>query len=251
MEIGETNAELNTVATLEALKDRCSAQWRLYVTHPLFREIGLGTFKPESMKFWLTQDLLYVVTQKRVREGLVDRVLAEPRLASLHEKVAAPEWSSGAPEEEIEIESALLALLGGESPKDDSGLGPARDAYINHIVRTFWEGSICEVVAAVLPCDAGFPEANAPFDPELATLPEFSRRWLELFQKSPTAAVSAELFARSAELPGAPGFERLLEVFRRSLEHQIDVLDAAWRASDPWPSEKPEAVRLGTEGRGA
>ncbi|MGC2176241.1 MAG: hypothetical protein WA614_12375 [Acidimicrobiales bacterium] len=234
------------MATLETLKHRCSVQWQVYVTHPLFKDIGLGTFKPESMKFWLTQDLLYVAVYKRVREGLVDRVLAEPRLAPLHEKVAAPEWSSGSGEEEIDIEDALLELLGGESPKDDSGLGPARDAYINHIARIFWEGSICEVVAAILPCGAGFYEANAPFDPGRAGLPEFSRRWLEFFQTTPTLAVSTELLARSAELPGVPGLETLVRVFRRSLEHQIDVLDAAWRADDPWPSEKHEAERFGS-----
>lgn len=240
-----------TSVSFETLRSRCSAAWAIYVNHPFFGAIAAGTFDEDSLRFWLSQDLLYVAAHQRVRERLARRVLAESRLSSLHERVAAPEWASEAAEGELAIEAALLESLGGERPTDDFGLRPARDAFINHITRVSWEGSICEMTAALLPCEAGFSEAHAPFDAAAPGLPEFSKRWIEYFQEAGTLEVTLELLERSAELPEFPGIETIVETFRRSLEHQIDVLDAAWRAEDPWPTEKPEATRLGSKPRRA
>jgi thiaminase (transcriptional activator TenA) len=239
------------VADLEMLKSNCAEAWEMYVTHPLFEEIGTGNFNAESMCFWLVQDLLYVAMHQRVRERLAARVLAEPRLASLHERISAPEWSQEAAAEEIALEADLLRSLGGDPPTNEFGLKPAREGFINYVARISFEGSIAEMVASLLPCEAGFSEAHAGFDENAPGLPEFSRRWLEFFRQPGTLDVTTELFAESSQLPEAPSDEVLIEVFRRSLEHQIDVLDAAWRAEDDWPSEQTMDRRLASALRSA
>lgn len=185
-----------------------------------------GSLSTEQFYFFLVQDMPY---QRDFLNALLiasTRVLDPETFLSLRDFIAA----------EIDFEAELLNSAGISWSSDRWSAGPTREAYMNHLTRVALEGSPGQVCAALLPCAAGFTGAMSEPSPKSAH-PHHYRKWLEFYERPEQFSFSSALVgAFEKEMVGAspPEIYHCKMIFTRSVQHQIAVLDAAWRTTDLW-----------------
>lgn len=226
--------------------------WQAYVEHPLFEAIGDGSVREGQLRFWLLQDIPYLADYVSARQAIAAGLAADPGLRELAERVRADGWADEPGEnEEVDFEVELCELLGISDlvERDPYAARPAREGYMNHIARTVAAGHLATMVAAILPCEWGFTEMGERLATRpMSGLPALNRRWIEYYasdEQRARTAVSLDL--ADALWTRASSEDRLgmRRAFERSVQHQLAVLDAAWREYDPWPAED-RARALGT-----
>lgn len=200
--------------------------WHAYLRHPWMVAIHDGSLTREQFAFFLVQDMPYQ------RDFLQALVLAATKSS---DPDLLLQWRRFIVEE-AEFEAELLAELGTRWTFDRWAAGPARDGYMNHLIRVAHEGSIGEICASLLPCAAGFTGAMAEPADKTGLDPLYTR-WLEYYERPEQFAFSSALVGTfEASMAGASEDEALRAkmICTRSVQHQIAVLDAAWRTSDEW-----------------
>ena len=209
--------------------DQSPRLWQDYLHHPWMDAIHAGTLTLDQFRFFLTQDMPYQT----------DFLQALLLGASRSDRPADWLWVRDMIAAEADFEESLLAELGSTSSRDRWTAGPAREGYMNHLVRVALEGSPANIAAALLPCAAGFTGAMAePAD--VSGHHPLYQRWLRYYERPEQGAVSTRLVDLfESAIAGAPPeeVEHARMIFVRSLNHQIDVFDAAWRVSDDWRPE--------------
>ena len=203
--------------------------WNAYVHHPWMDAIHDGTLSMERFQFFLAQDMPYQT------DFLNALLLASTRSAD-------PEawlWLRSFIAAEAAFEASLLEEMGVPYSFDRWDAGPAREGYMNHLTRVALEGSVGRIGAALLPCAAGFTGAMAEPADTSVHHPHF-RRWLEFYERPVQAEFSNRLvgvFEDAMRDAGEAEREQTRMIFVRSLQHQVEVFDAAWRLSDEWRVE--------------
>jgi thiaminase/transcriptional activator TenA len=227
------------VTFTDELLEFATPAWNRYVEHPFFEAAAAATLPLEKFRFWLIQDLPYVVEYGRFRTRYAEQVAEDPRYSDIMTAERKVIWP-GADEGEFLIET--LKRLGVAEPNPDRfAARPAREGFMNHIARAVYEGDPAEGIAAIIPCDWGFTvwtgrlaaSKSGDVHPVIAD-------WVDKYATDDHAAntgVSRALLDRGGELADDRQRERIKLVFLRSLQHQIEVVDAAWSEYDPWPEE--------------
>ncbi len=200
--------------------------WSAYLQHPFMLGVHDGTLTRDQFTFFLVQDLPYQ------RDFLNALLLAATKQIDPEPLLRMRSFIA----EEVDFEIALLSELGAEWSFDRWAAGPAREGYMNHLTRVAHEGSLGDVCASLLPCAAGFAGAMAEPAPKDG-LPPTYQRWLEFYERAEQFTFSSELVGRFEEAmmdASTAELERARMIFTRSVQHQIAVLDAAFRISDNW-----------------
>ena len=200
--------------------------WNAYLRHPWMVAIHDGSLTRGQFTFFLAQDMPYQ------RDFLQALTLAATKSSDPDLML---QWR-GFILAEAEFEADLLAELGADWTFDRWAAGPAREGYMNHLIRVAHEGTIGEICASLLPCAAGFTGAMAEPADKTGLDPLYTR-WLEYYERPEQFAFSSALVGTfESSLVGASAREvdRARMICTRSVQHQIDVLDAAWRMNDDW-----------------
>lgn len=226
---------------LEELKVRSADTWVLYLEHDFFTELALGSLNRQSFQFWLEQDLPYVDEYQRARDILANKLRDDGAFEDLLPEIDAT-WRTlpGAQETSFEIE--MLQLI-GVRPAAVTFLSArrSREGYINHLRLAALTGNIADLAAAMLPCELGFTEmAQRVKAVRSHDLDPIYSKWLDYYltgEQQRNTDVSVLVLERAVESLTAEEREHCQQVFLRSVQHQILVLDAAWHANDPWPGD--------------
>lgn len=213
----------------ERYVDTVPRLWGAYIHHPWMDAMHDGSLRLDQFEFFLAQDMPYQA------DFLNALLLAAGRSNNPDEWLRLRSYIG----DEAAFEESLLVELGTAWSYDRWAAGPAREAYMNHLTRVALEGPLGRVAAALLPCAAGFTGAMAvPAD--TGKHHPLLRRWLTYYERPEQASFSNRLVAVfEATMAGAaiPEIEQTRMVFVRSLQHQVAVLDAAWRVVDVWQPE--------------
>jgi thiaminase/transcriptional activator TenA len=205
---------------------------------------GVLSLSRQSFQFWLEQDLPYVDEYQCARDILADKLRGDDAFEDLLPEIDAT-WRTLPGVQETSFEIEMLQLI-GVRPAEVTFLSArrSREGYINHLRLAALAGNIADLAAAMLPCELGFTEmaqrVNAVRSPELDSI---YSKWLDYYltdEQQRNTDVSVLVLERAAESLTAEEREHCQQVFLRSVQHQILVLDAAWRASDPWPGDAPD-----------
>ncbi len=200
--------------------------WDGYIHHPFMGGVHDGTLSRDQFAFFLVNDMPYQ------RDFLNALLLAATREVEPDSLLRMRSFI----EDEVEFEIGLLAELGADWTFDRWAAGPAREGYMNHLTRVAHEGSLGEVCASLLPCAAGFTGAMAEPAPKEG-LPPIYQRWLEFYERPEQFEFSSELvgtFESAMSSASSDEVERARMIFTRSVQHQLAVLDAAFRVADNW-----------------
>lgn len=200
--------------------------WQAYLHHPWMDAIHDGSLTREQFGFFLAQDMPY---QRDFLNALVLGAgkAADPDLLLTMRGFIA---------DEAAFEEQLLEELHVPWTYDRWAAGPAREGYMNHLIRVAHEEDISTICAALLPCAAGFTGAMAEPAPKSGLDPLYVR-WLEYYERPEQFAFSSQLvgtFEAGLQEATPERISHARMIFTRSVQHQIDVLDAAWKTEDPW-----------------
>ncbi|MDE1046964.1 MAG: hypothetical protein OR995_05885 [Candidatus Nanopelagicales bacterium] len=162
--------------------------WSAYLQHPFMLGVHDGTLTRNQFTFFLEQDMPY---QRDFLNALLltaTKQIDPEALLRMRGFIA----------EEVDFEISLLSELGVEWSFDRWAAGPAREGYMNHLMRVAHEGSLGDVYASLLPCAAGFTGAMA--EPTAKDgLPPTYQRWLEFYERPEQFTFSSELVERFEE----------------------------------------------------
>jgi len=201
--------------------------WDGYLNHRWMKGVHDGSLKMDQFVFFLVQDMPYQT------DFLNTLVLGASRSDEPESWLRMREFIV----EEAAFEAELLDDLGAEWTFDRWAAGPAREGYMNHLARVGLEGTPAQIAAALLPCAAGFTGAMETPTEDTSGLDPAYQRWLAYYER-PEQPEFSEVLVGVFERAVAGATEAELEtarmIFVRSLQHQIDVFDAAWDVSDPW-----------------
>ncbi len=219
---------------VEKLKASCVPHWAAYIQHPWILDMKAGTLAQDKFQFFLVQDLPYLADFFRIY------YMSFAKLRPEDMRAYAPFLKLLSGYDEGKFEEELLSEFNLATPSTDRwAVFKAREGYMNHLVRMAHEGSALESLVAMLPCSLGFAEMGETMQGiDLSKHHRAYQRWIEQYrrpfmrQQVDAAITGLEHLARNVD----SAQQRHLEsIFLRSVQHQINVFDAAWRLDDPWP----------------
>jgi thiaminase/transcriptional activator TenA len=215
----------------EMLKDAAQPIWEAILAHPFLKELGDGTLPHDRFLYFIRQDYLYLFEFARVLCGGGSK--AED-LATL--EMFAKHAANTVAVERV-MHTGFIQRLGLQADQLlDSERTPTTQAYTRHLLAVAREGTLGEIVAAVLPCYWIYLEvgrhlaACQPVDP-------IYRDWIKAYGAE-TFAVLVQQQLNLVDHLGAraPTHEsrRMTEHFIQSSRYEYSFWDDAYRLV-AWP----------------
>ncbi|MET9295493.1 hypothetical protein [Streptomyces sp. NPDC003077] len=226
---------------VEQCRRHAAGAWHAYQHHPWIEAMAEGSLPVEKFVSFQVNDAPYISDLHRS----LALGLAKAPTGSSWSKAAATVlddvWVLG----EIRAKEKILAELGvqGELRIGPAAYIPAREAYANHLVRTALEGSIGDIASALLPCAMFTEVIGRRFAGVSIDGPPAYQRWADIYVQRAVhrmAQVHAEMMETEAARTDEAGRERMKLLYLRSVQHQVDVFDAAWNLDVRWPGEGHE-----------
>ena len=195
------------------LRQDAGQHWQHYIAHPFLRQLGAGTLPERAFRRYLTQDYLFLVHFARAYALLATKfhTLADIRAAthSLNHIVAelplhvgyCTEW--GLSEEQMALEPEALETIN----------------YTRYVMDIGHSGDALELLAALLPCVAGYAEVGLRLLADPATVMEGNpyASWMQNYSDQDYlegVRAAIEMLDRVGQQRGADvRFARLSEIF--------------------------------------
>jgi thiaminase/transcriptional activator TenA len=220
--------------------ERAADVWHAYRHHPWIEAMATGELPVEKFVSFQVNDAPYIVDLHR---SLAFGVAKAP--GTSWAKAAATVIDDVWVHNEIDTKRALLADLGHteELRIGRSAYIPAREAYANHLVRTALEGDIGQIASALLPCAMFTQVIGARFRGMQLAGPPAYQKWADIYVQRAVhrmAEAHAEVMETESARTDEAGREHMYLCYLRSLQHQVDVFDAAWELDTAWPGERHE-----------
>ena len=158
------------------LRRRGDSIWRAIHAHPFLRELHAGALSKERFTYFIFQDYLYLLDFAQVlcRGGSKAPNLQTLEIFARHALIA------------VEVERSFHASFGrtiGFSAKQLDRLpkGPITEAYTRHLQAVAGEGSLGDIVAAILPCYWIYGEVGRKLYKGRPGKPKVYREWIETY----------------------------------------------------------------------
>ena len=226
--------------------------WESILAHPFVRGIADGTIARRRFSFYLRQDYIYLIDFSRVLAiacAKAESLDEMRRFSSLLDAILTGEMELprrscrgfGIAEEELALDEPA----------------PATRAYSDWLLRTAYEGDLPDILAAVLPCAAGYVEIAGRMRASGMPEPQFCRDWIETYSTEEMKGLAGWLEAlldRRAEGAGPDRRKRWRRLYGTSARMEFRFFDAAWTAGtaeERVSEERPRPDLPGnSEGRG-
>ena len=220
--------------------ERAAHVWEVYRHHPWIEAMAAGELPVEKFVSFQVNDAPYIVDLHRSLAFGVAKAPGTP-WAKAATTVLDDVWVLN----EIETKRELLRDLGvtAELRIGRDAYIPAREAYANHLVRTALEGDIGQIASSLLPCAMFTQVIGERFRGLRITGPPAYQKWADIYVERAVhrmAEAHAEVMDQEAPRTDEEGRERMYLCYLRSLQHQIDVFDAAWELDTTWPGDRHE-----------
>ena len=217
----------------ERLLDKTLPIWRQNHSHPFVQEIGNGTLDQEKFRFYMVQDYLYLIDYAKVfAVGAMKATDVE-----MMGKFAA--LLNGTLNTEMDLHRKYAARFDiTEQELENAKPSPIVLAYTHYMLHVSQNGSLAEVVAALLPCAWSYREIGK----ELAEIPgaldhPLYGDWVRMYASEEFGELTTwciELMDETAE--GKPESElvRLEEIFLNTTRYEYMFWDMAY-TQQMWP----------------
>lgn len=221
---------------VDECRERSAAVWRAYRRHPWIEALAAGTLRPEQFVFFQIDDGSHVAEFNRaIALGLAKAPVGHPWTAHAAEVLSRQSTVDELDEKRSLIEDlGFLAVVG----RDRWSASPAREGYVNHLVRTGLEGTFAHIATSLYPCSLFTEVIGTRFRGVSIPGPEAYRRWADMYtRRTRTEMCAAHAAVMEDAAAAGPEAERetLFLIYKRSLEHQVRVFDAAWTLDGVWP----------------
>ncbi len=220
-------------ATLcERLRSGCAELWEELHAHPFIEGLTDGTLPPETFRFYIEQNLQYLVEYARAM------ALAAGRAGDVETMRIFSADLTNIVEVEIPENRELLARvleLGARDRKGSEGIAPATATYAGFLVETAATSPPVEVMAAIVPCTWSYGEIASRRRDQIVDHPVYAE-WVRFFA-SPDYAVYVERMQADFEWLVARDdvpYDRLSFLFTTGVRLERGFWDMAY-AREHWP----------------
>jgi thiaminase/transcriptional activator TenA len=217
----------------EALRSGCEWVWEGLHEHPFVRELAAGALPPEKFRFYIEQNLQYLVEYARAMalgashaddEGTMGMFAAE--LRNILEKELP---------QNRELRRQIIQL-GARDLGGAEGMAPANVAYAGFLVSTAGRANPLEVLTSLLPCAWSYGEIASRLAPEVADHPVYAD-WIRFFASDEYAAVLDQMrrdFEGRAAAADGSQLERLQHLFTTGARLEHGFWEMSYRL-EHWP----------------
>jgi thiaminase (transcriptional activator TenA) len=220
-------------ATLcERLRNDCAELWEKLHAHPFIQGLADGTLPPDSFRFYIEQNLQYLVEYARAM------ALAAGRAGDVETMRIFSADLTNIVEVEIPENRELLARvceLGARDLKGSEGMAPATVTYTGFLVETAATSRPVEVMAAIVPCAWSYGEIASRRREQIVEHPVYAE-WVRFFASPDYAGVVERMQADFEWLVACDDveLERLSFLFTTGVRLERRFWDMAY-AREHWP----------------
>lgn len=137
----------------DRLREAADPIWRQIHEHPFVVEMGRGTLAKEKFGYYMVQDYLYLVEYCRLF------ALAAMKSQDLETMGKFAELLHATLHVEMDLHRQYAAKFGiTPEEMETAKIAPTAHAYSRHLLHTTQNGTIAEMVTAILPCQWGYHE---------------------------------------------------------------------------------------------
>jgi thiaminase (transcriptional activator TenA) len=220
-----------TTAFRERLKKASQPVWEAILAHPFLAELGAGTLPHERFLYFIRQDYLYLFEFARVL------CIGGSKAEDLDTLEMFAKHAANTIAVERAMHTGFIHRLG---LKADELLGnertPTTQAYTRHLLALAREGTLGEIVAAVLPCYWIYQEVGRHLAPYQPADPVY-QDWIKAYGSETFAALVLQQLSLVDRLGArAPSHEqqRMTSHFLQSSRYEYLFWDDAYHLV-AWP----------------
>ncbi len=221
------------VSLTDRLRASCSEDWDALHAHPFIRELAGGTLPLDAFRFYLEQNLQYLVEYARAIALGASRADDTATMGMFSAELTNV-LASEIPQNEALLQRAID--LGAADAGGARGMAPATVAYTSFLVGTAARGGPPEIMAAIVPCTWSYGDIGSRLHDEIAEHPLYAD-WIRFFG-SPAYAEIVVAMRRDFEALAAdagPQLEaRLCALFERAVRLELGFWDMAYDRQH-WP----------------
>jgi len=217
-------------------RERSAAIWSAIHAHPFVRGIGSGELSRERFEHYLRQDYVYLIEFSRVL------AVASAKSWSLSDMGYFAKLLHATLEFEMALHERTCAEFGigiEELEKVEPSL--VTTAYASFLVRTCYEGGPADILAALLPCEAGYLEIAETLRGEGLPANRHYRDWIETYSSAEFRGFAEWVADKLDEHTlGAPArdVERWYGLYLTSARFELSFFEMGW-SRETWPVLPP------------
>jgi thiaminase/transcriptional activator TenA len=220
-----------TTSFRDILKRAAQPIWDAILAHPFLKELGDGTLPRERFLYFIRQDYLYLFDFARVL------CLGGSKAEDLDTLEMFAKHAANTIAVERVMHTGFIQRLGLQAENLlDGERTPTTQAYTRHLLAVAREGTLAEVVAAVLPCYWIYLEVGRHLATCQPTDPVY-RDWIKAYGSETFADLvqqQLELVDRLGVRAPAHESRRMTEHFIQSSRYEYLFWDDAYRLM-AWP----------------
>ncbi|MBP3950476.1 thiaminase II [Bacillus suaedae] len=220
----------------ERLYDKLQPIWRQNHDHPFVRGIGDGTLEREKFRFFMIQDYLYLIDYAKLfalGAMKADTVETMGKFAGLLNSTL---------NEEMSLHRQYAAKFGiTEDEFEQAKPAPTTLAYTHYMLHVGQNGTLADLVAAVLPCMWSYWEIGK----ELSQIPgasdhEFYGEWIKMYSSSEFGELAEwciDLLDQLTENKPEAELVKLEEIFLNTTRFEYMFWEMSYRL-EMWPTDE-------------
>ncbi|KIL73336.1 Thiaminase II [Bacillus badius] len=220
----------------ERLHEKIQPIWRQNHHHPFVREMGEGTLEQRKFRFYMVQDYLYLIDYSKVFAlGAVKATDVETmgKFAALLNETLNFEMS---------LHRQYAARFGiSEEELEQAKPSPITLAYTHYMLHASQNGTLAELLAALLPCAWSYWEIGK----ELNEIPGASAHelygdWIKMYSSKEFGELATwciDLLDEQAAGKSEKELARLEEIFLNTTRYEYMFWEMAYH-EQMWPGEK-------------
>ena len=220
----------------EQLLEKLQPIWRKNHSHPFVRGIGAGTLEQGKFRFYMIQDYLYLIDYSKLF------ALGAVKATDLEDMTVFSKLLHATMSEEMSLHRQYAARFGiSEAELEQADPSPITLAYTHYMLHCGQNGTLAELVAALLPCAWSYWEIGK----ELAEIPGAKEHklygdWIRMYSSDEfgqTAQWCIELLDKLAEGKSESELVQLEKIFLNTTRFEYMFWDMAYH-QEMWPTDE-------------
>lgn len=224
------------MAFTQRLYDKVLPVWEQNHSHPFVREMGQGTLAKEKFRFYMIQDYLYLIEYAKVF------ALGAVKAEDLETMGKFANLLHSTLNDEMELHRQYAYKFGIDPTELETALpSPTTLAYTHYMLHISQNGTLAELVAALLPCMWSYWEIGKELSKlEGAAEHEFYGEWISMYSSKEFGELAEWCIDLMDKLTdGKPEEElgKLEEIFLNTTRFEYMFWDMAYTEA-MWPTDK-------------
>jgi thiaminase (transcriptional activator TenA) len=220
----------------ERLHQKLLPIWRLNHSHPFVKEMGNGTLDKEKFRFYMIQDYLYLIDYAKLF------ALGAVKANDLEDMGTFSNLLHSTVNEEMALHRHYAERFGiSHEELENAEPSPITLAYTHYMLHSAQNGTIAELVAALLPCAWSYWEIGK----QLSKIPgamehEWYGDWIKMYSSDEfgeSAGWCIHLMDKSAEGKSEKELLQLEKIFLNTTRFEYMFWDMAYNLK-MWPTHE-------------